>query len=207
MQISIGLLLLPVFLAAWFLVVTSNILYTVFHSLLTLPRAKWTDIQSHTQILVEAKERAEYEATKKREDQEAAKEDTQKDADRATIQEDKANRKKQLRRKPSGDGFQKKLRQIRDEEEEQLKDKVTLLIPKQLYESNNKGVISRRKKTVRTSNPSEEKDAELLRGSHEGDHASAGPITPPQAQASIISKIISVFRHQSDTAVASKEEV
>ena len=92
-QVLVAFLLLPVFLAAWLLIVTWNIMYTVFHSFLTLPRAKWKDIQSQTQDQVEHKERLEYDTAEKRKEQEAAKEDTPKDADRAIIQEDKEAKK------------------------------------------------------------------------------------------------------------------
>ena len=211
-QVFIASILLPIFIANWLLVVTWNIMYTVFYNFLTFPRVKWKKYQTTTERQVEEYKKFEYEAVEKREDQEVAKaqevakEDTRKDADRATIQEDKEDKKKQVPRKTSSDGFQKKLRQDREKEEQQLKKYVALLIPKQLYESRD-GVISRRKERVRMPSSNEENDVESLRGSHEGDHASAGPFTPPQAQASIISKIMSFFRHQNDTAVASKEAV
>ena len=207
-QVLVAFLLLPVFLAAWLLIVTWNIMYTVFHSFFTLPRAKWKDFQSRTQDQVEHKEKMEYEAAEKRKEQEAAREDTPKDADRAIIQEDKETKKKKLRRKPSGDAFQEKLRQDRKKEEEQLRQQVALLInPKQLYKSKIEGVISRRKEKAGMSNLSEEKAATSLLESHEGNHASASPATPPQEQTSIISTIMSVFRHQNDKAAASKEAV
>ena len=204
-QVSIAFLLLPVFLAAWLLVVAWNIMYTVFYSFLVRPRAKWEEIQSQTQRRVETKERREFK--KKPKDQEAAEEDTGKEADRATIQEDKKDKTKQLRRKTSDDDFKEKRRNDRKEEDKELKKQVALLIPKQLIESNEEGVISKRKKTVRMSNSSEENDMQSLREIYEGNYASAGPITPPQEQASIISTIMSVFRHQSDKALASKEAV
>lgn len=183
-------------------------MYTIFHSFFTLPRAKWKDIQLQTQSQVEGKEKKEYEAAEKRKEQEAVKEDTPKDADHAIIQEDKDAKKKKLRRKPSGDAFQEKLRQDRKKEEEELRQQVALLInPKELYKSKIEGVISRRKEKARMSNLSEENASASLLESHEGNHASADPITPPQEQASIISTIMSVFRHQNDKAAASKEAV
>lgn len=207
-QVSVAFLLLPVFLAAWLLVVTWNIMYTVFHSFVSLPRAKWKDIQLKTQVQVEDKEKQEFEAAEKLKEQEEVKEDTPTDADSAIIQDDKMAKKKKLRRKTSDDAFQEKLRQDRKKEEEQLREQVALLInPKQLYKSKIEGVISRRKEKVRMSNDSVENAATLLRKIHEGNHASASPITPPHEQASIISTIMSVFRHQSDKAEANKEAV
>ena len=183
-------------------------MYTVFHSFVSLPRAKWKDIQLKTQEQVEEKEKLEFEAAERLKEQEKVKEDTPEDADPAIIQDDKKAKKKKLKRKTSDDAFQEKLRQDRKKEEEQLREQVALLVnPKQLYNSKIEGVISRRKQKLRLSNHSKENVATLLRESHEGNHASASPITPPQAQTSIISTIMSVFRHQSGKAEANKEAV
>ena len=183
-------------------------MYTILYSFLTLPRAKWKAFQRRTENQVEAKERAEYEAVEKLKDLEAVKEDIKKEADRATIPEDKEDKKKQPKRKTSVDGFQEQRRQDRKKEEDQLREQIALLVnPKKLYESKIEGVISRQKQKIIKSTSSEGNEAASLRKSHEGDHESAGPITPPQGQRSIISTIMSVFQHRSDKAAESKEAV
>ena len=206
-QVSIAFFLLPVFLAAWVLVVIWNIMHTFLSSFLTLPRAKWKDFQAQIDRQVEEKERKKFQAEEMQEAQEEARRDTQKEADRTLNEEHKEDKKKQLKQKSSNERFEEKRRRDRKKEEHQLNEQVALLVnPKKLYKSKIKGAISRRKQEVEPAITSERNDGTSLRKSHD-DHASVDPMTPPQEQRSMISTIMSVFQHQSDKATANKEAV